>query len=221
MTSRTLPRTLAPSCALRILTGALSLLLLTLVGVSQAVAAPYPLPTSGEGQVTRSTIFSGGGFLPGSTVMITDNGKLVGTTKADKKGNFRDQVCFGTDAALGKHTLAGTGTGANGAGRVVTAVVTVIGAEASGGSTGAGNGNGNGNGGGNGGGSRRGGGNVGGNGGGNVTAHRGAGGSKLPFNRADTRDLRLIGLALVAASSLLVRKGYQDRAKRRARTAAV
>jgi hypothetical protein len=103
-------------------------------GVPVASADPYPLPTTGIGTVDRSivhpgecVIFSGDGFKPGAAITIRDDGHDVGQTTADPHGRFRYKVCFSSDAHLGPHVLTASGTGANGAGRVVSAIVTLVG----------------------------------------------------------------------------------------------
>ncbi|MCU1587677.1 MAG: hypothetical protein JWN31_1170, partial [Frankiales bacterium] len=124
-----------PRLALRALVAALVLL----IGVASAPAraADYPLPTHGKGKVDRTrvpvgecVIFSGdpGGFQPGATLTIKDDGAVVGTAKADAQGEFSTKVCFATDAHLGRHVLTAEGIGANTAFRDVTATVTVVGA---------------------------------------------------------------------------------------------
>jgi hypothetical protein len=124
-----------PRLALRALAGALVLLLG--VGAAPARAEDYPLPTHGKGKVDRTRVpvgecvnFSGdpGGFKPGATLTIKDDGVVVGTTTADAQGEFTFQVCFATNAHLGRHVLTAEGIGANGAFRDVTATVTVVGA---------------------------------------------------------------------------------------------
>jgi hypothetical protein len=169
------------------------------LGASAASAADYPLPTSGQGSVDASSVqagscvnFSGGGFKPGTRISIADNGRPVGTTRADAHGNFTHQVCFGTDAKLGKHTLTAAGVGANGASRVVSAVVYVNGvssspAEGPGGGNGAGN---------------------------------GATGGGLPFTGADIRDLVILGVALSLTGIVLVRRGQRRRPRRTQRAPA-
>ena len=124
-----------PRLALRALVGVLVLLPAAAVAVP-AQAEDYPLPTHGQGKVDRTrvpvgecVIFSGdpGGFQPGATLTIKDDGVVVGTTTADAQGEFSHQVCFATNAHLGRHVLTAEGIGANTAFRDVTATVTVVG----------------------------------------------------------------------------------------------
>lgn len=179
------PRALARTLSLGIL-----MLVLAFVGVARGSADNYPLPTHGDGTVSRSvvhvgecTVFSGGGFKPHSTVTITDNGKVLGTTQTDRNGNFSYTVCYSTDSTLGRHTLTGSGTGANGAARTVSAVVTVVGAESLPVKSDAGTDNGDGGG--------------------------------LPFTGADILGLALMALALIALGWLLVARNLNARAARR------
>ena len=112
-------------------------LLVVLLGLGTAAparAAVYPLPTRGQGTVSASTvhagdciIFSGSGFAASTPLTLTDNGKIVGHTTTDSSGSFRAKICFPTTSTLGSHTLNARGRGANGAGRVVFANVTVLG----------------------------------------------------------------------------------------------
>jgi hypothetical protein len=187
----------SPRDASRTLASLAVLLLLTLgLTATTANAVDYPLPTTGVGQVSSSTVeagtcvtFSGGGFAPNTPVAIADNGKVVGNTVTDSSGSFSSVACFSTSATLGKHTLTASGVGANGAGRVVSAKVTVIGAQLSG-SDGAGTG-----------------------------SHQGSG--SLPFTGSDVRDLALFGLFMVALGALLTRRGRAARKQRRAARAAL
>jgi LPXTG-motif cell wall-anchored protein len=104
--------------------------LLSLVGLgSSAWAQPYP-PSTGEGTVSRTTVEPGGSvefcgdeFAPETEVEIADNGEVVGTTTTDEGGEFCATV---TLEEVGTHVLTGTGTGADGEVRVVTATVTVV-----------------------------------------------------------------------------------------------
>lgn len=186
-----------PSIVTALVTAVLALVCSVALGLSSGVAtaADYPLPTTGDGQVDATLVaagdcvtFSGGGFLRGSTVTVRDNGSGVGTAQVDQSGRFSFVVCFGTNAALGRHTLTGSGTGANGAARVVSAVVTVHGVTTTQPVAGAGGGNGSG----------------------------GGGGGGLPFTGSDVRDLSLFGAGLVLLGFLLVRRGKEQRRARRA-----
>lgn len=115
-----------------------TLVLALTMGTALPAHAQYP-PTVGNGRVTRSevkqcqcTLFSGDGFLPGTTVTVTDRGptgapKVVATVTADSKGGFKVKVCFDEKSVPGKHTLAAKGTGADGKPREVRATVTVDG----------------------------------------------------------------------------------------------
>ena len=75
-----------------------------------------PNPANGSGQVDRSrvapgecVVFSGNGFRPRADVTVADDGVIVGTSKANPKGEFSHQVCFGSGARPGQHVLTGTG----------------------------------------------------------------------------------------------------------------
>ncbi len=122
---------------------ALSLIAAVLLGAAPAQAQDaYPLPTTGQGVVDRSTVragecvtFSGSGFAPGAAIDVTDNGEPRGTTTADAAGSYATQVCFSTSAQLGAHLLSAQGEGANGALRTLTATVTVLGVATDGGGT--------------------------------------------------------------------------------------
>jgi hypothetical protein len=205
----------SPRDASRTLASLAVLLLLTLgLTATTANAVDYPLPTTGVGQVSSSTVeagtcvtFSGGGFAPNTPVAIADNGKVVGNTVTDSSGSFSSVACFSTSATLGKHTLTASGVGANGAGRVVSAKVTVIGAQLSGsgfqqpvtvGTVGTG---------------------ADGSDGAGTGSHQGSG--SLPFTGSDVRDLALFGLFMVALGALLTRRGRAARKQRRAARAAL
>lgn len=103
--------------------------LLALVGLGTAASAqPYP-PSQGEGTVSRSRIapgesveFCGDGFAPDTEVVITDNGEVVDTVTTNADGEFCVTL---TLEEPGTHVLAGTGTGADGEVRTVTATVVV------------------------------------------------------------------------------------------------
>lgn len=108
--------------------------LLLLTPAAAYAAGPYPPPADEHAEVDDTrveagecVIFSGGGFEPGTEVTIRDNGKVVGTTRADDRGEFRFEVCFEVDAKPGRHTLAVTGLGADGQPLTLTATVFVTG----------------------------------------------------------------------------------------------
>jgi len=108
-------------------TGTLTILLG--MALAPAAAAQYP-PTSSSGRVTAGRVepggcvtFSGDGFEPGTDVTVTDNDTEVRTVQATDTGAFSTSVC---PTVLGVHILRGTGTGANGGERTVTAEVTVV-----------------------------------------------------------------------------------------------
>lgn len=112
-------------------------LAITLGTALPAAHAQYP-PTVGSGRVTRSelkqcqcTQFSGSGFEPGTAVTIVDRGpngieRVVGTTTADAKGDFKFKVCFDEKSEQGSHTLIARGIDAEtGGAREVRATVHV------------------------------------------------------------------------------------------------
>lgn len=76
-----------------------------------------PNPSNGSGHVDKTQVapgecvtFSGTGFKPRSDVFVTDNGADRGSAKADSKGEFSHEVCFGYTAQPGQHELQGRGT---------------------------------------------------------------------------------------------------------------
>lgn len=115
----------------------------TLLSAGPALAKnPYPPPSHGSATVVPSRIqagqcavFSGTGFMPGTTVAIADNGASAGTALADVNGDFSKQICEGANAKRGKHTLTGSGTGSDGNPLTVSAVLTVTGVKQSASST--------------------------------------------------------------------------------------
>lgn len=124
----------------RLLPILLAAALLQLAPVAFA-AGPYP-PATAEGSATVSqsrveaggcVTFRGTGFAPGTAVLIRDTpagaarGRVVGTVRADKSGDFSTRVCFGASARRGRHTVSGTGTGAGGGSLTVSADVWVTG----------------------------------------------------------------------------------------------
>lgn len=110
----------------------LALALLTGPG---ALAADYPPPSDDQGTVTPSRIhagecavFSGGKFVPGSDVAVTDDKEPRGSATADGDGRFEKQLCYDADTPPGKHVLKGTGDAAGSNGRrTVTATLTIEG----------------------------------------------------------------------------------------------
>jgi LPXTG-motif cell wall-anchored protein len=111
------------------LAGATFALAVLLVPAGAAFAqTPYP-PTTGNGQVNDTSVkpgecvtFSGDGYLPATPVQVTDNGSAVTTVTTGSDGTFSTQVC---PSVLGVHLIRGSGTGTNGAARVLSATVTV------------------------------------------------------------------------------------------------
>jgi hypothetical protein len=109
--------------------------LLSLGLVTPALAAgPYPPPPQGTGRVDPSRIkvgqcavFSGDGFMPATTVTVRDNGVVRGTTLTTSAGTFSFQLCYSSESQKGRHDLAGSGTGADGAPLTVYAVLIVQG----------------------------------------------------------------------------------------------
>lgn len=110
------------------LAGAALALMVTLAPASAALAqATYPPRDEGAGQVDDTSIapgecvtFSGGGFIPGEPVDVTDNDAPVTTVGATPEGSFSAEVC---PRVLGLHILRGVGDA-----RAVSATVTVVGA---------------------------------------------------------------------------------------------
>jgi len=110
----------------RCVVGAFGVGLVVAVG-SPAVAQPdYPAPSSLPASVSAGTAvqgesvtFTAGGFTPGTTVTVMDNGVQVGTATADANGVF---VLAVTVANCGANSLTATGVGANGPVSVSAAV---------------------------------------------------------------------------------------------------
>lgn len=99
--------------------------------LAQSSDSPYP-PSVGNARLNRSRAcqgqcvqFSGDGFAPNSDVVVTDNGRRVGTARTNPRGSFSFRYCFADDAAVGRHELKGTGRESDGRTRTVTAVVEV------------------------------------------------------------------------------------------------
>lgn len=116
----------------RIILG-LAATLVALVGVALPAGAAtlqYPPPAGGGGGTSSGTVVSGGtvtftgsGFTPSSTVVITVNGVQVATTTADTSGSFSTPV---TLTGSGTQVLAATGTAPGGGLQVVSASVQVL-----------------------------------------------------------------------------------------------
>lgn len=94
---------------------------LVLATSSGANAECYPPSPDHAGRVDHTQVapgecvtFSGGGFRPNATVVITDNGAPSGSAKADNKGDFSKVVCFDSDTEPGQHELVATGPGKGG-----------------------------------------------------------------------------------------------------------
>jgi len=110
----------------RCVVGAFGVGLVVALG-SPAVAQPdYPAPTPVPPSVSASTVvqgesvtFTAGGFTPGTTVAVMDNGVQVGTATADANGVF---VLAVTVANCGANSLTATGVGDNGPVSVSAAV---------------------------------------------------------------------------------------------------
>jgi hypothetical protein len=106
-----------------------------LLGAGPALAAgPYPPPSKGTGHVEPSRIhvgecavFSGDGFADRTTVSISDNGTSRGTAVTNDEGEFSKQLCYPQGSQLGRHDLAGSGTGSEGDQLTVYAVLIVQG----------------------------------------------------------------------------------------------
>ena len=127
---------------------------LTLTGTAHAADAPNcgqpnePSCTAstGTGSTGSDTGSAGGavnvdadGFQPNSPVTITVCGEdVAGTFTTDANGTFSGSVPIPDDAEAGSCTITVSGTGMNGAGRVVTSEITITGASTGGSSTGSG-----------------------------------------------------------------------------------
>jgi len=99
----------------------------SIVSAGAPALADYPGPSPAPPSVSASTVVSGqsvtftaGGFAPGSTVTVTDNGVIVGAAGADAHGVFVLSVTIGS---VGTHTLTAAGRDASGAPLSVTATV--------------------------------------------------------------------------------------------------
>jgi hypothetical protein len=108
--------------------GSLAIILLSfflglLVVPSSAQAAnqaPYP-PASASVSVSRSTmglgdctVFSGKDWMPGSTVVIKDRGKVVSTQTVASDGTFSYNACYSKQSECGTHQLTASGTSSDG-----------------------------------------------------------------------------------------------------------
>ena len=187
------------------------------LGAVPARGADYPLPERCQGQVDTThvkaggcVLFTGGDFKPGTDITITDNGRVVAHTTADSHGNFSQQICFGTDAALGRHVLVAHGDGADGAACDATATVTVEGASTTRPPPGDGNGDGNGDGDGDADGNGDGNGDADGNGSGDGNGD--GNGGAIPFTGQQTLLLLSVGLLLLLLGTLATRQGRSRRA---------
>ncbi|MBW3651775.1 MAG: hypothetical protein KY458_14515 [Actinobacteria bacterium] len=121
-------------------TGALVALLVLVGGASAQVQYP---PGGSNLQTDRTQArpgepitVTGAGFLPASTVTITfDDAVVLGTTHVRENGTFSIEVTIPANASPGSHTLAATGTGADGTPRRITSAVEVLGTAAARGGT--------------------------------------------------------------------------------------
>jgi hypothetical protein len=140
---------------------------LLLLGQGTASAADYPPQPSGVTVTVSSSRVNvgacvnlfGDGFKATTQARITDNGAFVAIVVADSNNHFTHQICFRSSSTRGRHTLAASGTDANGFAASGSAAVTVLGVTVSnptprpssgsggGSNTGGGNGNGTGTGG--------------------------------------------------------------------------
>lgn len=105
-----------------------------LLGGTALAAGPYPPPSKGTGHVEPSRIkvgqcavFSGDGFRPLTPIAVSDNGASAGTTSTDANGEFSKRLCYPSNAQRGRHNLAGSGTGSDGAPLTVHAMLIVEG----------------------------------------------------------------------------------------------
>lgn len=112
----------------------LIVVLVLFLGGAAFAANPYPPPASGSARVDPSRIrvgecavFSGDGFASESAVAVDDNGVAAGTARADARGRFSKQLCYGADARRGRHVLTGTGTAPGNQPLSVSAVLIVEG----------------------------------------------------------------------------------------------
>ncbi|MCU1622047.1 MAG: hypothetical protein JWL79_892 [Frankiales bacterium] len=94
-------------------------LVVVLTTAPLAFAGDYPPASDAQGTVSPSRIkagecavFSGSGFQSGAVITVTDNGAARGTSTAQGDGTFSKRLCFGADAAPGRHVLKGTGDAA-------------------------------------------------------------------------------------------------------------
>jgi LPXTG-motif cell wall-anchored protein len=105
--------------------------LLALFGLGGTASAQDPYqPTTGAGTVSSGTVSAGGtvtfcgaGFAPNTDVDIAVGDTVIDTVETDADGEFCIEI---TLTGAGTVVLTGTGVGANGEVRVVTAVVTVV-----------------------------------------------------------------------------------------------
>ena len=196
------------SLSFRLLVGVLMLALS--LGAAPASAADYPLPDRCQGQVDTThvkaggcVLFAGGDFKPGADITITDNGRVVAHTTADSQGNFSQQICFGTDATMGRHVLVAHGDGADGAACDATATVTVEGASTTRPPPGDGGGNGDGDGDADGNG----------NGDGDADGVGDGNGGALPFTGQQASLLLTVALLLLLAGTVITRQSRARQAR--------
>ncbi|MCW2543233.1 MAG: hypothetical protein JWM40_785 [Frankiales bacterium] len=112
-----------------------ALVAVLLLGQGTAFAADYPPKPSGVTVTVSSSRVNvgacvnlfGNGFKPTTEARITDNGVFVAIVVADSNKRFTRQICFRSSATRGRHTLAASGTDANGFPASGSAVVTVLG----------------------------------------------------------------------------------------------
>lgn len=100
--------------------------------VPVATQAPYPPPTTGvtvqpgEVPVGGCVSFSGHGFQPGTTVVVTDNGTVIARPVVAGDGTWSVRVCFPDPDQCGQHTLTATGLASDGRQVSLSSTVTVI-----------------------------------------------------------------------------------------------
>lgn len=109
-----LRRTVAPAVAV-------GLVMLSSAPALAAKPAPYPPPSTVSGHVEPDRIrpgecatFSGQGFSPSRSIVVTDNEAPAGTSTTDASGRFAKQVCYPGTTRPGRHTLRGTGDTSSG-----------------------------------------------------------------------------------------------------------
>lgn len=111
-------------------------LLLVALGATAFASLPanaqYPFPkgstlsSSGPVRACGTTVFSGGGYKPFSTVTVSRDGKVVGKAQANADGNFFLQVDIPCDLTGKSISFTAVGVDPSGAPRTMTFETNVL-----------------------------------------------------------------------------------------------